>query len=44
MLLRDDVIKMERQFSESLREMAILAAVPCPDPDGAVNSFVHLWI
>ena len=40
-LLSDDVVEVKRQFSESFREAAILAAVIGPDADGFVNRFVH---
>ena len=40
-LLGNDVVELERQFSERFRETTILAAVTGPDADGFVNRFVH---
>ena len=40
-MLSDDVVEVKRQFRESFREAAILAAVTGPDTDGFVNRFVH---
>jgi len=40
-LLGDDVVELERQFSERFWETTILAAVTGPDADGFVNRFVH---
>ena len=41
MLLRDDVVDVERRLSEGLGEVTILAAMLGPSTYGLVNRFVH---